>query len=419
MGDHPENIVVIGASHAGVAFADAMRSNGYGGALTMIDAVPGLPVERPPLSKAFLTSDEENDAKFLLRKADWYDAQNIQLMTGHVVTGVDASTQRVTLDDGVSISYDRLVLATGATPRMLPDAAGLDNVFVVRNPDDARALRAALPNAQKAVVIGGGYIGLEAAASLRKGGMDVDVIEAADRLLARVASPDISAFFADLHRVNGVRLHIGMGVAEILSVGGAFSGVTLADDTQIAADLLIVGIGVTPDIALAHMAGVECSDAILVDAQMATSVETIYAIGDGALAADIAPVVAGRPVRVESVHNAQDCAARAAAAINGHAAPAWQSPWFWSEQYDVRLQSAGIVPPAGVDVHQVVRPGKREGGLSVWSFTGDRLEAIEAVRDPAGYMIGKKCLDMGYHPTPAQVADMDFDLKSFVAGTTK
>lgn len=419
MSYQPENIVVIGASHAGVAFADAMRSNGYGGALTMIDAVPGLPVERPPLSKAFLASDAANDAKFLLRKADWYDAQNIQLITGSVVTGVDADAQMISLKDGASLSYDRLVLATGATPRMLPNAVGLDNVFVVRSPDDARALRAALSSAQKAVVIGGGYIGLEAAASLRKGGMDVDVIEAADRLLARVASTDISAFFADLHAANGVRLHIGVGVAEILSAEGAFSGVTMADGTQIEADLLIVGIGVAPDIALAQMAGVECSDAILVDAQMTTSVETIYAIGDGALAADIAPMVAGRPLRVESVHNAQDSAARAAAAINGHAPPAWQAPWFWSEQYDVRLQSAGIVPPAGADTHQVVRPGKREGGLSVWSFAGDQLEAIESVRDPAGYMVGKKCLDMGRHPTPAQVADMDFDLKSFIAGTAK
>ena len=419
MSYQPENIVVIGASHAGVAFADAMRSNGYGGALTMIDAVPGLPVERPPLSKAFLASDAANDAKFLLRKADWYDAQNIQLITGSVVTGVDADAQMILLKDGASLSYDRLVLATGATPRMLPNAVGLDNVFVVRSPDDARALRAALSSAQKAVVIGGGYIGLEAAASLRKGGMDVDVIEAADRLLARVASTDISAFFADLHAANGVRLHIGVGVAEILSAEGAFSGVTMADGTQIEADLLIVGIGVAPDIALAQMAGVECSDAILVDAQMTTSVETIYAIGDGALAADIAPMVAGRPLRVESVHNAQDSAARAAAAINGHAPPAWQAPWFWSEQYDVRLQSAGIVPPAGADTHQVVRPGKREGGLSVWSFAGDQLEAIESVRDPAGYMVGKKCLDMGHHPTPAQVADMDFDLKSFIAGTAK
>lgn len=272
MSDQPENIVVIGASHAGVAFADAMRSNGYGGALTMIDAVPGLPVERPPLSKAFLASDAANDAKFLLRKADWYDAQNIQLITGSVVTGVDADAQMISLKDGASLSYDRLVLATGATPRMLPNAVGLDNVFVVRSPDDARALRAALSSAQKAVVIGGGYIGLEAAASLRKGGMDVDVIEAADRLLARVASTDISAFFADLHAANGVRLHIGVGVAEILSAEGAFSGVTMADGTQIEADLLIVGIGVAPDIALAQMAGVECSDAILVDAQMTTIV---------------------------------------------------------------------------------------------------------------------------------------------------
>ena len=262
-------------------------------------------------------------------------------------------------------------------------------------------------------MIGGGYIGLEVAASLTKLGLRVDVIEMADRLLARVASPQISSFFAELHQSHDVGLHIGANCREILQKDGAFTGVQLDDGRQIAAELLLVGIGVLPDLDLAASAGIEAGNGILVDAMMQSSVQDIFAIGDVAL-------IDGAALRVESVDNAQMTAARAAAAICGLAQPSMAAPWFWSEQFDVRLQSAGIVPLASPDLHHQLRPGKREGGFSVWSY-GDKgkLAAVEAVRDPAGYMLGKKCLDLGLSPDPGDIGNGNFDLKGFVAAGNK
>jgi len=427
-----EHIVVVGASHAGVAFLDAMRTHGFTGDLTIIDRLPDWPMERPPLSKAFLYDDSTPETYFL-RKPEWYKQNNITMRKGQEVTAIDRAGQNVTLHSGEVISYDKLVLATGARARMLPDASGLAGVHVVRDPLDALAIKDAVARSEtarsksarsesagsksaKAIVIGGGYIGLETTASLRKMGLSVAVIEAADRLLARVASPQISQFFADLHKAQDVQLHIGAQIASIDQKDGAFSGVTLGDGSVLEAEMLIVGIGVTPDMTLPEMAGIDGGNGVAVDLNMQTSDAAIYAIGDGALCAVSAPMVGDMPIRVESVHNAQDSAARAAAAINGHAPPEWQAPWFWSEQYDARLQSAGIVPPQGDDVTAIIRPGKREGGFSCWSFAGDVLHSIEAVRDPAGYMLGKKCLDSGRTPTAAQVNDPDFDIKTFLAG---
>ena len=402
------NVIVIGASHAGVSFADAMRRQGFEGGLTLIDRLAGLPLERPPLSKAYLLAEpDSDDAKYALRKGDWYSESGIDLIGGTDVTGIDSAAQKVTLSDGRELAYDRLVLATGAAPRQLPGTDGLNGVFELRHPDDALRLRQAAASAQSAIIIGGGYIGLEVAASLVKTGKTVTVIEAAERLLARVASPVMSSFFADLHGEHGAAMHVGAGVTGVTQNDGRFTGVTLADNQTISADMLVVGIGVLPEIALAEMAGADTGNGIQVDENMRTTVDGVYAIGDVARQGD-AP-------RIESVHNASDTAERAAAAILGHELPALQTPWFWSEQYDARLQSAGIVPPPSENTLYVRRPGKRETGFSVWSYDGDRLCAVEAVRDPAGYMLGKTCLDRGVSPNPDQIGDPSFDVKAFVA----
>ena len=411
-------IIVIGASHAGIAFVDAMRRHGFTGGLTLVDRLAGVPLERPPLSKAFLAADVGDDDRFVLRKPDWFTAQNIDLIGGCDVTSIDAEARLVRTGDGQEFAYDRLVLATGATPRRLAGTEGLSGVFELRHPQDARRLRAAAKDTGSVVVIGGGYIGLEVAATLAKSGKDVTVVEAAPRLLARVASQPISDFFADLHSQAGSRVKTGAAVASIESDGGAVTGVTLEDGHHLESQMLVVGIGVVPEMELAAAAGAETGNGILVDDHMETSVPGIYAVGDGALRRGIpASISASIPpgIRIESVHNAQDSAERAAAAIAGHAPPADQAPWFWSEQFDVRLQSAGIVPAAGASVCHVHHPGKREGGFSVWSYAGDLLCAVEAVRDPAGYMLGKSCLEKGLSPTPAQAADPAFDLKAFVA----
>jgi NADPH-dependent 2,4-dienoyl-CoA reductase/sulfur reductase-like enzyme len=404
-----DSIIIVGASHAGIACAEQLRANGFSGQIQLIDRLPGVPFERPPLSKGFLQVDGSDDKKFLLRRSDWFTSHEITLTDGKEVIAIDPETKQLQLDDGQCCRYDKLVMATGAFPRQLDDASNLENAFVLRHAQNAHELRAAMKGRQNAVVIGGGYIGLEVAASLTKAGMQVDVIEMAERLLARVASPDISAFFANLHENNDVGIHTGAINQKILQKDGVFSGIQLNDERIIDAELLLVGIGVLPDLGVAEDAGLNTGDGIIVDGMMLSSVADIYAIGDVAL-------LDGAMSRIESVDNAQNTAARAAAAICGLSQPPKAAPWFWSEQFDARLQSAGIVPQESAAVQYVVRPGKREGGLSVWSYdVHGKLAAIEAVRDPAAYMLGKKCLDLGLSPPPSNIGNADFDLKGFVA----
>ena len=401
--------VIIGASHAGVAAAEQLRGAGYVGSIVVFDRLAGRPLERPPLSKAFLQNTDQDDSKFRLRRDDWFSAQGVTLIDGHAVTQIDAVGQTVRLDDRREWFYDNLILATGALPRQLEATQDLDRVFVLRDPTHARQLRAAMATSRTAIVIGGGYIGLEAAASMSKAGITVHVIEVAPRLLARVASPQVSDFFAGLQKSNGVYIHTGQKQIKIMSKAGGFTGVDFGDGTVIAGDLLLVGIGVVPDTSLAVAAGTDVDNGIVVDAWMRTSVPYIYAIGDAARRND-------RAVRIESVDNAQTGAAIVAATICGIDPPPVTAPWFWSEQFDVRLQSAGLVPPPSASSRYIVRPGKRDGGFSVWSFDDKRFIAVEAVGDPASYMLGKTCLDHGLSPDPDKLANPAFDLKAFVKG---
>jgi NADPH-dependent 2,4-dienoyl-CoA reductase/sulfur reductase-like enzyme len=403
-----DSIIIVGASHAGIACAEQLRANGFSGQIEIVDRLVGAPLERPPLSKGFLTADGTDDKKFLLRRSDWFTSHDITLIDGREVTAIDPEMKELQLDDGQCCRYDKLVLATGAVPRQLDDAINLKNVFVLRHPQDAYALRTAIKSQKNVVILGGGYIGLEVAASLTKIGIRVDVIEKAERLLARVASPYISAFFADLHSDHDVGIHTGMNTQKILQKHGSFSGVHLCGDRLIDAELLVVGIGVVPDLGVAADAGLAIGNGIIVDETMQSSVADIYAIGDVAL-------LDGAVSRIESVDNAQITASRAAAAICGSNRPPESAPWFWSEQFDVRLQSAGIVPRDAGAVQHVVRPGKRAGGLSVWSYdVNGNLAAIEAVSDPAAFMLGKRCLDLGLSPPSSDIGIADFDLKGFV-----
>ena len=400
------HIVIIGASHAGITCAEQLRTQGFSGAITLVDRQSGAPLERPPLSKSYLGSMPEDDDKFLLRRPEWYAKFQVTMIDGMAVERIDSRLHRICLADGQSLNYDKLVLATGAVPRILPQVVGLENVHVLRSPDDAAALRRAMQTANTAVVIGGGYIGLEAAASFRKAGLNVHVVEAAERLLARVASPAMSAFFQELHQRHGVMIHTGMTETKFHQKDVLFTGITLDTSEQISAELLVVGIGVEPESVLADAIGAETGNGIHVDRQMRTTIEDVYAIGDVAL-------VDGAILRVESVHNAQDTAARAAADLAQTPVPDISIPWFWLEQYDVRLQSAGIVEAGKDDIRYAVRPGKREGGMSVWSFDKSRLVAVEAVHDPAAYMLGKKCLENHLSPPLSDITDPAFDLKTF------
>ncbi len=403
-------IVVIGASHAGISFADQIRKYGFVGSLTLIDRQKGGPMERPPLSKAFLleTTDQMNPM-FLLRRGKWYKEQKINLKHGMNVTKINASAQTVMLSNGEQLEFDKLVLATGAVPRSLASTEELSNVFVLRQPDDATAIRATARNVNSAVIVGGGYIGLEVAASLRQMGLEVSVIEMADRLLARVASPPVAQLLNDLHVEHGVSVYTGVSVDKITNSNGQFSGVTLADGTVLSGDMLIVGIGVIPDSELAQQAGIETErhdgGAILVNTSMQTSNPNIIAMGDVALQR-------GHSLRIESVHNAQDTATRAAAAIMGEAPPRDQAPWFWSDQYDANLQSVGIVPTGDEDIYQITRPGENDTSVSFWSYRDQELIAVEAVRDSKNFMLGKKCLERNFSPNPNFICDPNYDPNS-------
>ena len=397
-------ILVIGASHAGVSFADHMRKNGFDGSLTLIDRQKGGPMERPPLSKEFLleTTDKINPI-FLLKRSKWYKENQIALRHGITATKIDIATKSLMLSDGNQLGFDKLVLATGAVPRTLAPAKNISNVFVLRQPDDAIAIRNVSRNVKTAIIIGGGYIGLEVASTFRQMGLAVNVVEAADRILARVASPPVAKSLADLHRSHGVSLHTGIGVDQITIEQGAFSGLILTDGTVLKGEILVVGIGVRPDSDLARKAGIQTEHsnggAVLVDASMRTSNPDIIAIGDVALKRGNSP-------RIESVHNAQNSAARAAAAIMGQPLPLAEAPRFWSDQYDASLQSVGIVPTGADNVYQVARPGK---GESFWSYQDKSLIAVEAIRDAESFVLGTKCLDNNISPDPHLIGDPSFD----------
>ena len=400
------HIVVIGASHAGVAFVDKVRKNGFVGRLTVFDRQVGGPMERPPLSKGFLLGGGETvESKSLLRQKKWYKTNRIKLKTQSNVEAIDTKKKTVTVSSGDVIKYDNLVIASGAIPRELPDTQGMGNAFTLRQPSDANAIRQAANNSDTVVIIGGGYIGLEVAASLRKKGMTVTVIEAAERILARVASKPLADRLTKLHEDNGVQVLTGVGVDSINAESGIFESVTLTSGEKIVGDMLITGIGVFPDSTLAARAGIETQrkdgGAILVDEAMRTSEKDVFAVGDVALRRD-------QLLAIESVHNAQETAAVAAAAVTGSIAPTIQTPWFWSDQYDVKLQSVGVVPINDDDVYQVARPGKREGAVSFWSYRGDDLVAVEVVNDPATYMEARQCLDTKQYPDPKQISNPSF-----------
>ena len=399
--------VIVGASHAGVSFAEKMRQQGALDEITIIDRLGVVPLQRPPLSKAYLGDEGDDESRFYLRSADWFEAQAIALIDGVGVEAIDRNHKSLSLSDGTMMLYDTLVLALGARPRRLPVAEmDAENVFVLRDGQDAKGLKEALKTAQKAVVIGGGYIGLEAAASMRKQGLDVHVIEAAERLLARVASPEISQSYFDLHSAHGVHIHNGVGVAALRAKQGKIFGVTLSNGEQISCDVLLVGIGVLPVIDIAEGAGLAVGNGILTDYHYQTNDRSIFAIGDNVLAE-------GRyESRIESIHNAQYGGHYLASRFTNGAPPAEEAPWFWSDQYDRKLQSAGIVPATSDDVRHIVRAGKRQGGLSVWSYKGDVLKAVESINDPQAYMIGKICLEKGVSPEASAICDSAFDLKT-------
>lgn len=396
-------IVVVGAGQAAAALVAKLRALGHDAAITLIGAEPVPPYQRPPLSKAYLTGEMAQERLFL-RPASFYADHGITLVTSTPATEIDRAA-RVVRAGGETHPYDALVLATGATPRKLPGAIGgeLPGVFTLRTLADVDAIRPECGAGRRLLVVGGGYIGLEAAAVARKLGLGVTIVELAPRILQRVASPETSDYFRALHQRHGVTVLEGTGLAR-LTGGERVTGAVLADGRRIEADLAIVGVGVLPETALAEAAGLRIENGIACDALGRTSDPAIWAVGDCASF----PGPGGR-MRLESVQNAIDMAEAVAANILGAAEAYEPHPWFWSDQYDVKLQIAGLNTGYSHVVSRVAGDG-----TAFWYFAGDRLLAVDAINDPRAYMVGKRLIEMGKSPPAAALADPATDLKALL-----
>jgi 3-phenylpropionate/trans-cinnamate dioxygenase ferredoxin reductase component len=405
MPSQPTRIVIVGAGQAGFSLAARLRALGHAGPLTLIGAEPDPPYQRPPLSKAYLKGELARERLFLRPRA-FYDEAGIALVTGTPVTAIDRTARAVILADGRRVPYDLLALTTGSIPRRLPPDKGGDlaGVHVMRGLADADTLAPALQPGRRLLIVGGGYIGLEAAAVAAEAGLDVTLVEAADRILSRVAAPETAAYFRALHEAHGVRILEGTGLVALEGDAGRLARARLADGRTLPVDLALVGIGIAPDTALAEAAGLAIENGIRTDARGATSDPAIFAAGDCASFPHF-----GARIRLESVPNAIDHGEAVAAAMLGDPAPYLARPWFWSDQYDVKLQIAGL--HAGAD-RILTRPGARDGAQSVWYFAGPRLLAIDAMNDPRAYMTAKRWIEAGHSPDPAALADPATDLKA-------
>jgi 3-phenylpropionate/trans-cinnamate dioxygenase ferredoxin reductase subunit len=395
-------VLLIGAGHAGGSAAALLRQYGFEGEIVLAGEEAAAPYQRPPLSKAWLKG-EAGLEDLLLRPESFYAEQKIDLRTGVTATAIDADARSVTFADGMVEAYDVLILATGSMARKLAiPGADRPGLLELRTLDDAERLKSALSPGQRLAVVGGGYVGLEAAASARALGAEAVIIERMDRVLARVASQTLSTFFTNLHRQHGVEILTGAEVA-----GFEDGGVRLADGGLIAADAILVGVGALAREALARTAGLACENGVVVDETARTSDPAIYAIGD--VTHRPIPVHGGRMHRLESVPNALEQAKQAAAAIVGRAAPAPEVPWFWSDQYDVKLQIAGL--PFDAD-RQVVRGDPATGGFAVFHLNGDRIVCVEAVNAPAEFMGGRLLIGKATPVETALLADPAVSIKA-------
>ncbi len=397
------HIAIIGAGQAGAALAARLRAAGHTGAITLIGDEAVAPYQRPPLSKAYLLGDMPLD-RLLLRAPDFWAAQGIRLVTGAPVTAVDAQARTLTMA-GETLAWDHLAFTTGSRVRRLPDAIGgaLSGVHYVRTLAGVDGMAPEFVAGRRVLIVGGGYIGLEAAAVAAKKGLSVTLVEAAPRILQRVAAPETSDWFRALHAGHGVTILEGTGIARLTGTGHV-TGADLADGRHVPCDFAIVGVGILPETALAETAGVALDNGIATDAQGRTSLPNVWAAGDCASF----PHGAGR-LRLESVPNAIDMAEGVADNMLGAARDYTPKPWFWSDQYDIKLQIAGL----NSGYTQVI---VRDGGAarSHWYYAGDRLLAVDAMNDPRAFMIARRLIEAGRSADPARVADAGTDMKALL-----
>ncbi|MFS8123983.1 FAD-dependent oxidoreductase [Rhizobium sp. BR 250] len=397
-------LVIVGAGQAAFALASKLRALKDERPITIIGSEDAYPYQRPPLSKKYLLGEMSFD-RLMFRPEEWYAEHNVDIRLSTWVEEIDRTAKTVRTQDGSTLSYDKLVLATGAAPRLLPASIGgdLEGVLTVRDKRDADRLMEEMKPGRRLLVIGGGYIGLEAAAVARKLGLEVTLIEMADRILQRVAAKETADIMRAIHQAQGVSIREKTGLVRLVGMDGRVAAAELSDGSTLDVDFVIVGIGVTPNDRLARESGLDVGNGIVVDHYTRTSDPDIHAVGDCAMLP-----WRGQHVRLESVQNAVDQAECTAAVLAGTETAYEAKPWFWSDQYDTKLQIAGF--NLGYD-ETMLRPGAREGSWSVWYFRDGRFVAVDAVNDAKAYVAGKKLLDTGAEPDRAILADATADLK--------
>lgn len=400
-------LVIVGGGQAAASAAAKLRELDQEVPITLICGEPVLPYQRPPLSKKYLSGEMPLE-RLILRPQEWYDQNNIQVHCGKMARLIDRESKLIKLSGGAEVPYDKLLLTTGSTARLLPPSVAPEarGVHYLRATIQADQMRPHLMRDRHLVVIGGGYIGLEVAAVAAQFGMKVTVIEVAERILQRVASPQTSDFFRELHSENGVNILESAGLKQILVSGGMLGGIELNDGSSMDADMVLIGIGVLPQTELAEACGVHVDNGIVVDAYCATSDPDIFAAGDCT-----SFQYRDALIRLESVPNAIHQAEVAAHNMLGEKLVYEATPWFWSDQYDVKLQIAGL--NTGYD-STVIRPGKREGSQSIWYYRGDQLLAVDAMNDAPSFMMARRILEAG-KSLPKKVAqDAGANLKEWI-----
>jgi len=401
-------LVIIGGGQAGFALAAKLRALKDARPITIIGSEDVIPYQRPPLSKKYLLGEMDFE-RLTFRPESWFAEHEVELLLSTYVEEIDRKAKTVRMQDGAVLEYDTLALATGSTPRTLPASVGgdLDGVFTVRDKRDADLLAGEMKPGRRLLIIGGGYIGLEAAAVARHLGLEVTLIEMADRILQRVAAKETADVMRAIHDSHGVVIREKTGLHKLVGENGRVRAAELSDGSTIEVDFVIVGIGVKPNDELAQQCGLEVGNGVIVDEFARTSDPSIFAMGDCAMLP-----WRGNRIRLESVQNAVDQAEAAAAVLAGGTAPYDAKPWFWSDQYDVKLQIAGF--NLGYD-ETLTRKGAREGSLSIWYFREGRFIAVDAINDAKAYVSGKKLLDSGIEPDRAILADPAADLKQLLA----
>ncbi len=403
-----EKIVIIGGGQAAAQVCASLRLFGFGGQITLIGEEAALPYQRPPLSKAYMKG-EMSEERLYFRPADWYRDNDIELMLSARAAAIDRSERAVEIAGGKRVAYDGLILATGSRPRALPlPGADLDHVYDLRDLSDVDRIRPNMVAGKRLVIIGAGYIGLEAAAVACQLGLKVTVLEMSDRVLARVTSPVMSEFFESQHRAQGVDIRTGVRLAA-LQGDGSVNAAVLDDGTEIAADIVLVGIGILPNIELAQEAGIACANGILVDRDARTNDPRVFAAGD----CTRRPLVHyGRDGRLESVHNAIEQGKLAAAAIMGKPRPNEDCPWFWSDQYDLKLQIAGL----SQDYDEFVMRGDPvERKFAVFYLRGGKLIAVDAINSAPEFLASKKLIMTGASLASETLRNTSLSMKEIAA----